>query len=385
VTNIFQTTTRQDQYGFYQVGDLKFYSKLEAIEAEQKTGQELHWNFNDEVYANQPWTDPKETLEELYQQRAQQLRDQYDYLILFYSGGADSDNILQTFIRNDIKLDEVVSFVNYEATKDKFNFLNGEIYNVAGARVEQAQQKQPDLHHRIVDLCKYTVDYFKVSESKFNWIYEMRSLYNPNAVVQQSLKNKVTDWQNLFNTGKRVAFVYGVDKPTVVGIDSKYFFTFKDVLDFAVSAKTQMENNPWENNELFYWSPAAPLIPIKQGQAIKKFLESVSVNDTKFFDELISGWSNIFIKTAGKTFALKSDVMHQIIYPHWTPTPYQLKAKNMLLTPRDSWFFKLPDSYAPKHAWKLGVDKLVESFPEKYKHPSKKSLKYFESCAYELK
>jgi hypothetical protein len=383
---IFNTSSRQDQFGFYQVGDLKFYSKLEAIAAEQKTGKALHWNFNDQVYSSFAWTEPTESLNELYQQRAQKLRDQYDYLILFYSGGADSDNILQTFICNNIKIDEVVSFVNYEATKDKFNFLNGEIYNVVGDRVSQAQQHQPDLYHRIIDLCKYTVDYFKISNSKFDWIYEMRSLYNPNAVVQQYIKNKIPEWNKLFDSGKKVAFIYGIDKPKVIHKNNQYFFTFKDVMDFAVSAKTQIENNPWEFNELFYWTPDSPLIPAKQAHVIKNFIDSHNpLTNQEFFDKVFDGWRYVFVDTGTETVALKPEIMHQLIYPYWTPTAFQFKAKSMLFTPRDSWFIKLPDSYIAKKSWNIGVEQLLYLFPDKYKNHTKKGLSYFESQMYELK
>lgn len=54
--------------------------------------------------------EPNETLEELYRQRAQQLRDKYNYLILMYSGGADSHEMLMSFLNNNIYLDEVRTY-----------------------------------------------------------------------------------------------------------------------------------------------------------------------------------------------------------------------------------------------------------------------------------
>jgi len=49
-----------------------------------------------------------ESLDFLYALRARQLREKYDYLVLYFSGGADSTNILKTFIDNNIFLDEIV-------------------------------------------------------------------------------------------------------------------------------------------------------------------------------------------------------------------------------------------------------------------------------------
>ena len=55
------------------------------------------------------WTkEPTETFEELLGRRCRQLRDKYNYLILYYSGGSDSDTVLQSFINSGVHLDEVV-------------------------------------------------------------------------------------------------------------------------------------------------------------------------------------------------------------------------------------------------------------------------------------
>ena len=55
------------------------------------------------------WTQPSRIpLTTLYKIRAQQLRDKYDYLMLMFSGGADSTTVLHSFVLNNIHLDEVV-------------------------------------------------------------------------------------------------------------------------------------------------------------------------------------------------------------------------------------------------------------------------------------
>ena len=78
--------TTQDKLGVYRVGDLKFYSKLEAIEMHTKTGIHPHWDFNEAVFSCYDWTkEPLLSLQELYKIRALQLRKDYDYIILNYS------------------------------------------------------------------------------------------------------------------------------------------------------------------------------------------------------------------------------------------------------------------------------------------------------------
>lgn len=60
--------------------------------------------------------EPKETWKFLCKQRALQLRDMYDYIILYNSGGSDSTTVLNAFLDNNIPLDEVitVSFNNID-------------------------------------------------------------------------------------------------------------------------------------------------------------------------------------------------------------------------------------------------------------------------------
>ena len=92
-------TSKQDKFGFYQVGNFKTYSKFDASAVSEKTNQALKWNFNDEAYHSVDWEkEPPESLSELYRKRAQQLREKYDYLVLWFSGGADSTNILDSFL-----------------------------------------------------------------------------------------------------------------------------------------------------------------------------------------------------------------------------------------------------------------------------------------------
>ena len=98
-----------DNLGFYLVGWKKFYNKTLALIESKKTGYDAMWVFNDQVYGSIDWSIPINTpLLELYRRRAQQLRDQYDYLVLYFSGGADSTMALHAFVDNNIFIDEII-------------------------------------------------------------------------------------------------------------------------------------------------------------------------------------------------------------------------------------------------------------------------------------
>lgn len=359
-------SARQDKFGFYQVGELKTYSKFEAAEAQAKTNSPLHWNFNQAVYSAHNWLEePTESLSELYRQRAQQLRDQYDYLVLWYSGGADSANILETFLQNNIKLDEVASYINYDATGSKFDFLNGEIFNVAAPTIERAKQQQPWLQHTILDISQITVDFFNEASSKFDWIYHVNSYVNPNTAARRDIKLKVPHWTKMFDSGKRVGFIYGTDKPRVIGINGKYYFKFIDMVDNAVSASTQIADRAWEFNELFYWTPDHAKIVIKQGHVVKNYLKAAT-STSPFISSTIPGTSSTTIDK--KIHWLTTDGLHTLIYPWWYPVPYQVKPPSVTFSPRDKWFFDLSNSDSAKHAWQIGLEHRWKSSPDFLKH-----------------
>ena len=104
--------------GYYQVGNTKHYAKTVALMEATKTNKFPEWNFNRDVFDRVTWLiEPSTDITELYRLRALQLRDQYDYIRLEFSGGADSTTVLYSFVLNHIHLDEVV--FRYPKTGEK--------------------------------------------------------------------------------------------------------------------------------------------------------------------------------------------------------------------------------------------------------------------------
>src|SRR5210317_184486 len=107
-------TFNPDKFGYYiaRKNDGSIYKTYSLTEAYEFSNN-VKWHFNDEVFSKYNWKiEPIESLFELYKKRCQQIRENYDYIVLMYSAGADSDNVLNCFVRNNIKLDEVFSWNN---------------------------------------------------------------------------------------------------------------------------------------------------------------------------------------------------------------------------------------------------------------------------------
>jgi hypothetical protein len=98
-----------DKLGYYTVNDKKFYGKLDAVLYANSAKSDISWNFNKEIFNTVNWTEEPETsLLDFYKARAVQIREEYDYIILMCSGGADSTNMLYSFLKNGIHVDEVI-------------------------------------------------------------------------------------------------------------------------------------------------------------------------------------------------------------------------------------------------------------------------------------
>lgn len=374
----FSKSARQDDYGYYKVGNFRSYSKYHASVEHSKTGLPLEWIFNDHVYGSLDWTvEPKESLSELYRQRAQQLRDKYDYLVLRHSGGADSGNILDTFIDNDIKLDEICSYTNYAATGNRNNKLNAEIFHVAMPRVKEIQEKCPWIKYTVVDQCDMIMDHFDSKNTLFDWIYGANIFVNPGQATRPlHFKKSMPHWNEMFNQGKSVCFIYGSEKPRVRGINDKFYFHFIDLIEPAHGPEQQDQDEPWDNDELFYWSPDAPLIPIKQGHVIKNFFQQATVDTPWILTEMPRPYFNSSV-SRNKNFYISSEGTHALIYPKWSYIPYQYKPTSAIFSFRDEWFFKLSDNDPVKYAWRTGLDHRWNTTPDSLKNDPRDLSKGF--------
>lgn len=101
---------------FYRVGDDKYYNKLEAIQQNLKTGNPI---YLESPYDGHDFSvEPDEDLNQLIRSHLIELRKQYKYIKLYYSGGSDSLLLLNSFIKNQIHLDEIVCLKSGIPTSD---------------------------------------------------------------------------------------------------------------------------------------------------------------------------------------------------------------------------------------------------------------------------
>ena len=86
----------------------RYYNKLKAVVDAVPHGWWPHFYFHEDKFSKYNWAvEPKETLSELYKNRAKSIREKFDHITIEFSGGADSWTALYSFLRQGLHVDVV--------------------------------------------------------------------------------------------------------------------------------------------------------------------------------------------------------------------------------------------------------------------------------------
>ena len=264
--------------GYYKVGDAIHTSKISALI--DGTTKNIHpeWVFNNTVFDTVDWTvEPSESLSQLYFQRAKQIRETYDYVALMFSGGADSTNILNTFINNNLRIDEIIvswpqGLKNtYKPNQDDFSWTNmlSEWDFVIEPKLKWLATYHPEIkitvHDWVAPALQYKIqdDYMLSRSSNFTPFASAKWDYNGT-----SWFGRVRDKVDKF------VLVLGTDKPRICFQQNAYRLFFLDLA--CGSSGPQTTSDFFHDNlqvELFYWSPSCTKMLAKQAHELVKFFE----------------------------------------------------------------------------------------------------------------
>jgi len=255
------------EYFYYDQLGQKYYSKFDAL----RSKNEISLYFYDKEFLEFDWKiEPKETLSELYKLRAQQLRDKYEYLILAYSGGIDSTNMLEAFYYNNIHIDEIImvgafSQDSYYGSDENHN---GEIYHNCIPTLQMMNLKNTKITYH---------DYSKLFDTPEKFV-SYNDIDKKYIVVDTHFSIHYRWWEtssllNFDNNKKKKSIIFGIDKPNFSINDYKPNFSINDskhFLSFNALAVSDYGNYPLckeyndINREFFYWTPDMPKILSKQ-------------------------------------------------------------------------------------------------------------------------
>ena len=331
----------KDYLGIYSVNNKVYTDKIEAVLEANKTNAEITWDFHEDKFKKIVWrNEPQLSLTELYKLRAQQIRDEYDYVIIMFSGGGDSTNVLHSFLSNDIKIDEIVSGIPLSGLTDfKASYDNNagnnasEWFLTTTPYLKHVSEKYPEIKISINDFFHNMLN-FKTDE----WIYKSSDHIHPTTSARYDL-SRLTHIRQLADQGKKIAVVYGSEKPYILFHEGQIF---NAIWDTGVNVPRQPFEIFYPNVDivLFYTTPRMPQILAKQAHEIAKSIFNVPQYQYIKNLTLDSEWSKE--KRLVYDNGSWQRAIIPIIYPDINYNAFQTKkAKDVFMADHDSWFYNL--------------------------------------------
>lgn len=326
--------------GYWKVGERKFLNKLQALQYASEIKQYVKFHYFDNIFEKVDRSQlGKFTLNELYKQRAQQLREKYDYLILYFSGGSDSYNVLRSFLDNNIKLDElcvkwpkkvlesnVKIYTPNTLDTSAFNYMSEWDFAIKPV-LEEIAQSHPNIKIEIVD---WLPDENANLEKYFETVQHWHDIEIPSLAVWSPSEERLTA------RGKRVGAIYGVDKPYVMFDKSSAYLTF---IDAALAMGTTNPYNVY-GTEFFYWSPDLPLLAFEMANQVTQwylknphYINMCGVHEGTF-GSILSGMF---------TYVMQQKMYRAVLYTTWTNRFQADKPIQVERTDKQNWIMKVPE------------------------------------------
>lgn len=347
--------------GYYRCNGIDFASKVDACLYSSANKKSIKWVFHQDVFAKYPWhIEPTETLDELYDRRARQLRERYNYIIINFSGGADSYNMLCAFTRQNLHIDEILINHTEKATQNKnvldpsvtasWN-LNAEYQLQAVPRLRELSDKLPRTKITAIDVSDLIVDTISGYRDA-DWVLHKHDHLSPGMPLRYNYFY-YGDVKRQFDKNRTIAMIHGCDKPVTKIHNGELYVYFNDT---ATNITSDKYNKDYTNvkTELFYWSPDTADIVCKQGHTIKRWLEANPLAQKLWADADFA-----------RTRLIHEKLLRTIVYSTWDQSWFQAdKSKTWWHSEFDMWLFSDPAFAGAIQNWERGLNYLAEQIPE---------------------
>lgn len=303
---------------FYYDADKKIYpTLLDALDS----GTKCWFYCHDSYFSKIAWTvEPVLSLNELYRLRAQEIRDNYPYVILCYSGGNDSTAMLETFYYNNIHIDEIliVGALSQDPQEGSDMNHNGDLYHNAFPTL--AKFNLPNTKITVLDYTKWfrdgmISDFTIVKQFDDSWVKHIGAYQSVHHYFWYDLKKIIGAYNEL-----ETAVVFGADKTPVYYRNGRPYVQY-DNLSFCDYGQRYHNENFHRVNFYIDESPVCSDIMRKQAHTLLKF-------------DILKGDSGNRV-----------DLMNQLYYDIKNPLKFQSeKTKYTFLSPRDTYILDKKDS-----------------------------------------
>jgi hypothetical protein len=260
----------------------------------------------------------------LYKIRAQKLRDEYDYVIISYSGGSDSWTTMHSFFANGILPDEVVTcgcFAKGFTDVNTETNLEASISTKKWIKEWVIPNGVKYYQHDISEDAK------KIIKDE-SWIHES----SIDTVVFNTARAKLFDhprYQKMVDQGKKVCIILGLEKPQMFYDGNEFHAYFNDLThhDGCIrDINTLGDDVEMPDIIRFFSAGDFPLLTIKQSHIIKEFYKKTYTK--KELGTLLT----FDISFDHKTFR---NIASALLYKDWDPTTF---SRGKIHSPLDLYF-----------------------------------------------
>ena len=245
----------------YKVGNEATTSRHRALLLAGGDTSKIQLYFMDHVWDNLDLTkEPTETVDELCDLQCRRLRERYDWLCLWLSGGYDSQTILSSFIRSGIKIDEI-------AYMDRSSYYQDpEIPFILQSATDYQKYHNPacKIFRANIDN-NYTGDlYNRLGE---DWIFEPGATLRFSKSIASFIQrhNHQVVKRRLTTPGNR-ADIYGKEKPRLDLLNGWWYMY---VADFAYTEVLGSDTVG------FFTSDITPELQVKQVHMAMRWFETL--------------------------------------------------------------------------------------------------------------
>lgn len=346
-----------EEMGYYICDGIKFSSKIKACIYATQNKKSIEWVFNDLLLNSYPWSiEPEASLDQLYDRRAKQLREKYDYILLAFSGGSDSNNILESFIRQGLHIDEVVHNVmgDYNGIIKLDQNLQQSWNETAEynfqtiPRLEYVKKMCPKTKISVIDLSGFVFQFLNDAGDE-SWLDYTRERLNVTGVLRHNFLH-FKEIRKKFDKDKKIALILGVEKPRTYIKDGVFNLLFTDKALNIATVEEFIQEYSNSTVEYFYSHPDCADMICKQAHTVKKWLECNP--------QWISAWSPTSLEDLFRKHRLMHERLYRtIIYSTWNDDWWQADKSTLdWYSEIDDWFTKGHQNSKEFMIWQAGID-----------------------------
>jgi hypothetical protein len=251
------------------VGDNQFSNKLMAIQESVDTGTRLNFvpdaRWKEVDFSKQP----SDSLFDLFNERAAQIRRDYDYVRLMMGAGWDTHTVLRSFYNTSSKIDEIV--INRKFIKSPEDLCCFEETHVVAKTLEHYRDFLKDTKITVID------SDWRHWQQRYSNPTHLRYSHSTQIEFHGGLLDFCPYWYypdmlKLFDQGIRAVNVIGTEKPRFVKACGRWFYVLSD-MDFKIQCPGHLD---------FFRDPGHPSIAIKESHIMMQ----QKIDDVELFEAI---------------------------------------------------------------------------------------------------